>query len=254
MRTRINRKNQTSEIQFKNSGDTAFSTVYRYTYDSAGNLYKTEDLLSDITTLYKYDHNGKPVEFITSPDSGNGEISELTEYDSEGRAAYFDRFVEYRCGSSWYSARVTGVVNYDNTTGRLMWMSDSAGLTSVTRGYTYDNFGRVTSQNTVINNDGNEFELTQSLGYNTCYDNGTYYTSGQLKTVTNGYGNVTDVYEYSYYDDGNVREIKKNNISVRRYEYDALGQLTREDNADTGKTLIFTYDNGGNLTAKKYTV
>ncbi len=240
-----------SEIQFKNSGDTAFSTVYRYTYDSAGNLYKTEDLLSDICTLYKYDHNGKPVEFITSPDSANGETSELTGYDSEGRAASFDRFVEYRCGSSWYSARVTGVIHYDNTTGRLTWMSDSAGLTSVTRGYTYDNFGRVTSQNTVIDNDGNEFEYSQSLGYTTGYENGTYYTSGQIKTVTNGYGNVTDVYEYSYYDDGNVREIKKNNISVRRYEYDALGQLTREDNADIGKTLIFTYDNGGNLTAKK---
>lgn len=35
-----------------------------------------------------------------------------------------------------------------------------------------------------------------------------------------------------------------------RYSYDELNELTREDNLYLNKTIIYSYDAGGNLTAK----
>ena len=34
------------------------------------------------------------------------------------------------------------------------------------------------------------------------------------------------------------------------YSYDSLGQLKRENNVDLDKTIVYTYDNGGNITTK----
>lgn len=35
------------------------------------------------------------------------------------------------------------------------------------------------------------------------------------------------------------------------YTYDSLGQLTRENNVDLNQTIVYTYDNGGNIKSKK---
>ena len=48
---------------------------------------------------------------------------------------------------------------------------------------------------------------------------------------------------------GNIVEIFENGRSVCRYEYDALGRLTREDNVAFGKTTTWAYDNNGNIIA-----
>ena len=49
---------------------------------------------------------------------------------------------------------------------------------------------------------------------------------------------------------GNIIEIFENGRSTCRYEYDALGRLTREDNVAFGKTTTWAYDNNGNIIAK----
>ena len=49
---------------------------------------------------------------------------------------------------------------------------------------------------------------------------------------------------------GNIVEIFENGRSTCRYEYDALGRLTREDNVAFGKTTTWAYDNNGNIIAK----
>ena len=50
---------------------------------------------------------------------------------------------------------------------------------------------------------------------------------------------------------GNVTEVKENGRITARYFYDAIGRLVREDNKPMGKTAAFTYDNNGNITAKR---
>ncbi|MBQ7714539.1 MAG: hypothetical protein IJT70_01585 [Clostridia bacterium] len=59
-----------------------------------------------------------------------------------------------------------------------------------------------------------------------------------------------DTYEYTYDILGNITEIKKNGLSYRSYKYDALGELIRENNTDSGETYLYTYDEGGNILAK----
>ena len=60
-----------------------------------------------------------------------------------------------------------------------------------------------------------------------------------------------DTYAYTYNVSGNITEIRKNGNAYRSYEYDDLGELIRENNADANMTYTYTYDNGGNMLTKK---
>ena len=55
-------------------------------------------------------------------------------------------------------------------------------------------------------------------------------------------------YGFTYDENGNITEICDSEGSVqRKYYYDELGQLVREDNRALGKTYVWTYDNAGNI-------
>ena len=69
-----------------------------------------------------------------------------------------------------------------------------------------------------------------------------------IRFATNGVFNES--IQYRYDSMGNIVEVFENGRSVCRYEYDALGRLTREDNVPFAKTTTWTYDNNGNILAK----
>ena len=48
-----------SEIQYNIGTGGAFETAYRYTYDTAGNLFSVEDVLSEENTVFRYSPSGK---------------------------------------------------------------------------------------------------------------------------------------------------------------------------------------------------
>jgi YD repeat-containing protein len=48
----------------------------------------------------------------------------------------------------------------------------------------------------------------------------------------------------------NIIKVFENGRTACRYEYDALGRLTREDNVAFSKTTTWAYDNNGNIIAK----
>ena len=60
-------------------------------------------------------------------------------------------------------------------------------------------------------------------------------------------------YSYNYTYDGhyNISAVTMGNLGSIRYYYDDLDQLLREDNELLGKTYVYTYDYGGNITSKK---
>ncbi|MDE6020433.1 MAG: RHS repeat-associated core domain-containing protein, partial [Ruminococcus sp.] len=69
------------------------------------------------------------------------------------------------------------------------------------------------------------------------------------------------IYRYSYDKLGNITAIDqgervddtvhgKNYVNKITYAYDALSQLTRENNKYLNQTITYTYDNGGNITQK----
>lgn len=55
---------------------------------------------------------------------------------------------------------------------------------------------------------------------------------------------------YSYDKDGNITEIRENGTLKESYEYDSLNQMVRENNLDKNITVIYNYDNAGNIQSK----
>ena len=74
----------------------------------------------------------------------------------------------------------------------------------------------------------------------------SYNDDGMVSTYRVG----SDTFTYTYNADGRITHIRKNNVLRQSYGYYADGQLRRENNLDTNKTIIYTYDNGGNITKK----
>ena len=56
--------------------------------------------------------------------------------------------------------------------------------------------------------------------------------------------------KYQYDASGNISAITQNGHIVAKYVYDALGRLIREDNKPMNKTVLFTYDENGNITER----
>ena len=60
---------------------------------------------------------------------------------------------------------------------------------------------------------------------------------------------------YTYYEDGNIKDVKENNVLKITYYYDEFDQLIRENNKylnnGSGYTITYSYDDGGNMLEKK---
>ncbi len=67
-----------------------------------------------------------------------------------------------------------------------------------------------------------------------------------VSSISHGGENIS----VSYHDDGNIQSITTAEGMVS-YNYDSLGQLIRVNDAIEGKTFIYTYDAGFNMTSEK---
>ena len=87
----------------------------------------------------------------------------------------------------------------------------------------------------------------EKLSYVKLGDHATSMPS-TLRFATNGV--FGESIQYKYDSMGNIIEVLENGRSKCRYEYDALGRLTREDNVAFAKTTTWAYDNNGNIIAR----
>ena len=60
-------------------------------------------------------------------------------------------------------------------------------------------------------------------------------------------GNLT----YTYDNLGNIKTVKEGTELKESYTYDSLNQLTRHDSVTQNKTIVYTYDAGGNILNRK---
>ncbi|MCI9110212.1 MAG: DNRLRE domain-containing protein [Bacilli bacterium] len=102
--------------------------------------------------------------------------------------------------------------------------------------YNYDDLGRIESIN--INN-----VLNTNYEY---ISNGKRASKTVKKVSNNG-----DVYDYKYNKNGNLTRIIHNNRLENKYNYDNFNQLIKEDNILFGETIVYKYDEYGNLHEKK---
>jgi RHS repeat-associated protein len=141
------------------------------------------------------------------------------------------------------------VITYSSTS----WSPDGLGYLTT---YSYDSIGRVTN---IVLPDGNGTTTSYSGNSATLTD----AASRATKTVTNGIGQVTDVYEdpsnsnlhtqYTYDTLGNLNSVSKCTAGIsncsssgqtRTFTYDTLSRLTSAVNPESG-TYTYSYSTGG---------
>ena len=149
-------------------------------------------------------------------------------------------------------------------------MTESIGSFSTTYNYAYDNDKRPVSVSFggiigAIAYDGFSRMISQTVtsgGNNVLTTDYTYrnidgtYTSTQVASLSNSYGDGEDSFSYTYDANGNITGISGSQTA--QYAYDALGQLITETvgTGDDQYVVHYSYDNGGNLIrrVKEYTV
>ena len=100
-----------------------------------------------------------------------------------------------------------------------------------------------------LNNRLVNYNINNILGYRISYlKNG----SNSSNIPSSIYYNDGEYYKYSYDNMGNVNRVFKNGILINRYSYDCLGRIIREDNKELDKSIVYCYDNNGNI-LNKYT-
>ena len=222
-----------------------------WTYDAAQQPLAYKDWKSKQEHTYTYDITGRLMETkvsdttVTDTSKDSLLFTALYNYDSLNR---LERTRIYAGSKSPYA-----VYSY-NKNGQSQEVDFSTGETL---SYTYDRLGRLL---------GKSVDTTTPIQYNYKYhlsernENGseTYKTTLLKNEVLGDKG-----YQYEYDVMGNITKISEGTritgdvnsltgITEKiTYEYDDYGQLIRENDLYTGTTVVYNYDNGGNITSKK---
>ena len=115
--------------------------------------------------------------------------------------------------------------------------------------YDYDSFYRSTK--TVLLNTNYSLTTAYSWRQGTDSSHTSYMPSGQTETLKNASNNTVTTTSLSYtYDSlGNIETVSEGGVQRKKYFYDSLNQLIREDNLDLNKAIVYSYDLGGNITS-----
>ncbi len=208
--------------------------VVTYTYDVAGNVVKATDAEGG-TVQYVYDNAGRLVNEVISREDGQPDYGTYM-YDANGRV-----IVEAYNTTPASSTRYT----YDE-----MGNVTEKSVNNVTTTYTYDKLGRVLTETTdgctaeySYDDLGNMYAVKDANGNYTLY---TYDIMGRVLTQADGISdeNIATLSNVEDYKNGNTF------VKAMAYEYDSLGNLTKETNA-LGNYNEYTYDACGRVLTVK---
>ena len=220
-----------------------------YSYDAYGNIVSHESSLGKVQL--KYDALGNLVYEVDNP----GSIKTYYKYDESGRL-YGEEVATTTVGNSGYNFLYSSYNVFDDD-GNVIENRMKSNTRSVTTGYSYTESGlplqTVLASTRKVNFAYDEAETltSRTLTTNTpVVENLAYSEDGYISTHTIIHGEDSNVYSYTYDDNGNIIEIKRNDVTQQSYVYDANSQLIRENNIDTNKTTVYTYDGYGNILTK----
>lgn len=201
--------------------DGAAVTEYEYLYDHDGNLAGVTDKVNNEKQHYFYSISNQLARVESS-------IGASVQYGYDENDALKTVRATYDQVSKQMSYEYDADYNETKTT-------TMGGKTLTSE---YDALGRVITKR--LNTD-NQFSVT--YGYR---DGANGSSSAMIQSVSNN-GRSTS---YLYHDDGNIRRIQTP-WTTQTFEYDAIGQLIRVNDDDTGHTTVYSCDAGGNMTSEK---
>lgn len=215
------------------------SLAYYWRYNSTGMPSDYSDYVNNRVYSYEYDSLGRIVrQYGNTRTTGANRFISQFSYDVSNNVT---RAVSVADGD-----KVATNYTYDaaNRPTKTTLNSD------VNFTYSYDSLGRLSSYK--LNLDGTaEVPVTYTYYDSARNSSGsTTYQTTQIKTENIG----GRVYSYTYDKNGNILTISIDGTLKHSYVYDGLGQLKRENNVDTGETIIYNYksdsNNGGNIISK----
>lgn len=205
--------------------DGVMDVAYSYTAD--GRITRSYDSVSARERGYSYDDERRLSEY-----TDNRGIKEGVTYDEKGRVSTRSETVDEGAATA-HTANVT--FTYDDIDRVSMFETVGFKVTP-----TLDAMGRARKTEVMC---GNRFVQEASYRY---LKHGDHTTS--IPQEIKYYGASDDECIKYFYDEmGNISKITENGVVASRYEYDALGRLTREDNRAFGKSCTWEYDANGNI-------
>ncbi len=261
------------------SSDDALLSDYVYSYNESGSISKIKNTIENTEIRYTSDGN----EFVLL--NGVGDADDETLYT---KSTGDNGEVLENIGNMLYTKRNTLPVS-DSETGTTTDSAVLSSATSeYSFGKQTDYFGRTQSKNVNASMSVPEFSEEQlkvnvttavEYGYKDLSEDTTTSLVASYKSSLKAKLDIIDetLYEelypeeleeqiynnieylYSYDRRGNIIKIEKKIAGVgdtiqttvlSSYVYDGANQLIRENNFELGKTFVYTYDQGGNISQK----
>ena len=213
--------------------DDATEPRFTYDYGANGQAAYVKDAELGRTVWTEYDTSERPIrmhlmESVTSTSTGTPKYTSTLGYDEFGNVASFKEKAD---NSASYETAYT--YNIENQPTQLRFGADNRKLT-----YTYDPIGRLYRRVAV-----GAANYTTQYAYFDPDPEDTILTTPLVTSITQNGQN----FSYTYDNVGNISSETRNGLTTT-YEYDSLGQLTRVNDPHAGKSTMYLYDCGGNMT------
>ena len=213
--------------------DDATEPRFTYDYGANGQAAYVKDAELGRTVWTEYDTSERPIrmhlmESVTSTSTGTPKYTSTLGYDEFGNVASFKEKAD---NSASYETAYT--YNIENQPTQLRFGADNRKLT-----YTYDPIGRLYRRVAV-----GAANYTTQYAYFDPDPEDTILTTPLVTSITQNGQN----FSYTYDNVGNITSVTRNGLTTT-YEYDSLGQLTRVNDPHAGKSTMYLYDCGGNMT------
>lgn len=236
-------------------------TVDKLAYNNTGHMVEYLDYINGLRYNYDYDDQGRALRQFVSQLDGSGRLYQFQNtYDAVGRISA----VSYGFGDTRKSYRYTYAVD-DKATKTTLPNSGSVA-------YTYDTLRRLSSS-VLIPVSGAVAEKRLNVAVTYLAGVGSTEKKKGTTTLVEKYSNMlgfvqssssygsnyisststtpyeVSSYTYAYDVMGNITRVTDKSGKTVTYDYDQLSQLTRVNDEIAGKTTVYNYDSGGNLTS-----
>lgn len=213
--------------------------AYEYAYADDGSLGRVVDHESGVIWNYQYDIMGR----VTSVNSSDSRQFAYT-YNDKNQVSRFKV-------SQTDTDMLETVYAYDSS-GRVTGAQVVSMDGQPQQSYAYDTLGRTQSFSSIYDseNAGNAVSYNYSYKVNNGNQTGLVDTLSYNKTAAETTESLIPQLKYNYDANGNITHLFENDVLTVRYHYDGLNRLVREDNGQIGKTVVYNYDEQGDINSK----